>query len=374
MAGKKKERGLALLIVIFAMMMLAILGWSLTALLSSNFEGNARNLNSEQALYLADSGIQWARHELEQSSSWRTDSAHGYPSGYALFSLATGQMQVACRNPVPPESGDAIIVSTGYVPAMANYAGMRQVKLIVTFGSAFSLANALYSTGDVNMSGQSKVYNGDITSNGDVNMSAQSGIVNGDVTENAPGEPPPAISVPPELASLSSLGTLSVGGQSTSTISAGNYKYSSISLSGQSKLNISGDVVLYLTGASSLAISGQAKLNILSGGSLTVYVDGAVSIGGQGVSNASHDVNSLTIYGTENNTSTITLSGQGDFYGVIYAPSTNLSISGQGTYYGAYTGNNITLSGQAKVYYDPSLATRTIGSEGGETTLSWRET
>ena len=131
---KHPIKGFTLIIVVFAMMLFGILGWTLALMQSADFQQNERNLDSERALFLADSGAQWALKELSLSLSWRTDSAHGYSNGYAQHDLAAGQYRVICRDPQGTEQGSAVIESTGYVPFQLNYNAMRSVKLTVTAG------------------------------------------------------------------------------------------------------------------------------------------------------------------------------------------------------------------------------------------------
>ena len=140
-------KGVSLIIVIFAMMLFAVLGWTLAVMLSTDFEANLRNLDSERALGLAEAGSQWALNQLSQSGSWRTGNGDSDcdDSGDWLspHSLAPGQYSVCCRNPCssPPcgsvtvvEGGDAVIESTGYIPTQASYRAMRQVKIVVVLG------------------------------------------------------------------------------------------------------------------------------------------------------------------------------------------------------------------------------------------------
>ena len=68
------KKGISLIILVFAMMVLAVLGWSLAVLQSGDFEVSVRQNDSEQALYLAESGINWALEQLSEDASWRTDS------------------------------------------------------------------------------------------------------------------------------------------------------------------------------------------------------------------------------------------------------------------------------------------------------------
>lgn len=149
------NNGAALIIVIFAMMLFAALGWTLANLQSGDSEINLRNLDSERALGLAEAGVQWALNQLSQDFCWRTSSGAGgsfcgsvdsdcSDSGDWLttpHSLTSGQYNLCCRNPVSGvESGDAVIEARGYIPSQANYRSRREVKLIVLQGS---LANAV---------------------------------------------------------------------------------------------------------------------------------------------------------------------------------------------------------------------------------------
>lgn len=141
----KEARGVALIIVIFAMMLFAVLGWTLANLQSGDFEANLRNLDSEQALSLAEGGAQWALNRLSQDSGWRTTAATDCAdSGYWLaapHSLSPGQYNICCRNPVSgTESGDAVIEARGFVPSQNNYRARREVKLMVQAGG---LSNAI---------------------------------------------------------------------------------------------------------------------------------------------------------------------------------------------------------------------------------------
>ena len=140
-------KGVALIIVIFAMMLFAILGWTLANLQSGDFEINLRNLDSERALGLAESGVQWALGQLSADSCFRTggdcnsvdsDCIDGADWLSTPHSLSPGQYNICCRNPTASELSlgyNTVIEARGYVASQANYRAMRQVKLEVTLGS-----------------------------------------------------------------------------------------------------------------------------------------------------------------------------------------------------------------------------------------------
>lgn len=175
--------GVALIIVIFAMMLFAVLGWTLANLQTGDFEANLRNLDSEQALSLAEAGAQWALNQLSQDTCWRTRSGAGGSfcgsvdsvcSGSDWLSsahnLGPGQYNICCRNPVSgTETGDAVIEARGYMPGQNNYRAMRQTKLSVTLGSFNKVLqaknlfdwSAMHSGSNINGDAQALYYSGD---------------------------------------------------------------------------------------------------------------------------------------------------------------------------------------------------------------------
>lgn len=369
------------------MMTFAVMVWVQAAMQSSAFEANLRCLDSEKALYLAESGAQWAIIQLKQDLGWRTDSSHGFSAGYAQHNITPGQYRVVCRDPLAVESGSAVIEATGFVPLQGQYRSSRIAKLIVTLSADFKYG--IFAISSVGMSGQATTdsynsnngsyggpnvaQNGDVATNGEIGMSGQA-YINGDASTGASGTFNnqskvsgaithntnlilTAISVPSSLSALPSSGSLSLAGTSVLTLGSGDYKYSSISLSGQSRLTIVGPANIYLTSNSSLSVTGQAQLIIsnTSTGPVKFYADGSILISGQGVINQLNYPGSLFLYGTENNTSSISISGQGDFYGAVYSPGSNISVSGQGDIYGLVAGLTVTTSGQASVHYDEAL-------------------
>ena len=356
---RELEKGISLIIAVFSMMVLAVLGLTMAMIISGDFDMNTRDQESEQAFNLADAGIQEAVSRLKTNSTLFDNDAK-----WLNRKLANGEYNVTRLTNATQIS----VFSSGYVPNQQLRRAMRQVKLIVRSGSGFSLGNAVYSTGNVDISGNAQV-TGNVTSSGVVEGDEH---VNGTITENAPPVALPPVIVPDPPLSSPSSGVLSVSGNNQATLSAGNYKYSSISLSGNSRLTIYGPTNIYLTGSPSFSTSGNANL-VITGGQVNIYINGALSIGGNGVIGNSQNVKYLTFFGTANNHSTVGLSGNGNFYGVIYAPTMGLSISGNGNYYGAYIGNNVTMNGNAEIHFDPSLSSSYIGGSGGLSIISWQE-
>ncbi len=157
----RANSGVTLIIVVFAMMLLGVLGWTLARMQATNFESNLRTFEPENALNLAEAGAQWALSRLAADSTCRsqggllrcpplaspvidTDCNDNGDWMSSPHSLSPGQYNICVRNPcatcVPAESGDAVIVARGYIPTQAAPRVMRQIKLEVELGS---LSNVL---------------------------------------------------------------------------------------------------------------------------------------------------------------------------------------------------------------------------------------
>ena len=143
----------------------------------------------------------------------------------------------------------------------------------------------------------------------------------------------------------------------------GRYLYTatSISLAGNNTVSIAGPVDLIVTGTMTVAGNGAVSLSgvALLNASLGLYVAGDISFGGNGLVTGTNKPASVTIYGTAPSTSTqsITISGNGEFIGTIYAPNATLALSGDGANSGAVIAKSITLGGNGEFHYDTALAT-----------------
>ncbi len=138
-------------------------------------------------------------------------------------------------------------------------------------------------------------------------------------------------------------------------------------------LNVSGNTVQTLAGGTyrftSLSITGNGK--VVFTGSAEVYVTGNVSISGNGFGTASNLPPNLKIY--VEGSRTVSLTGNGAFYGAIVAPDSSVQISGNGKLLGAVVGNSITVSGNGDIHYDKALAGAGSSPTTGDQLMSWLE-
>jgi hypothetical protein len=141
-------KGVSLIIVIFAMMLLAVLGWSLAVLQSTDFESSLRQVDSERALYLAESGAQWGLRQLKDDFSCSTAIWGSSNPRSVLHGLSFGQYRLICTceeagNPPGCNTATQItLISTGYIPLESNFRSQRQIELVVDQG-AFAAAGSV---------------------------------------------------------------------------------------------------------------------------------------------------------------------------------------------------------------------------------------
>jgi hypothetical protein len=157
--------------------------------------------------------------------------------------------------------------------------------------------------------------------------------------------------------------------------------YSMATLSGSLYVSAT-NTVLYVTDSISIGNGGGGngkappQIHIGPGASLTIYMEGATtSIGGNGVVNDTAQAKNFQYYGLPSNTS-INLTGNGAFYGTIYAPQAAFSLKGSGkSSADDFTGSSITkttvMTGNFNFHYDDSLSMLT--TLGGYDATSWEE-
>ncbi len=162
-------------------------------------------------------------------------------------------------------------------------------------------------------------------------------------------------------------GTVLYGGSSSPV----DYRVNSINLSSSDQLVIhSGYVRLYVTGNTS--ITGNAGIVVYPGAKLEIYSGGSASIGGNGVANNDGRAYNFQFY--ELNSSSVSIAGNGQLTGVVYAPQSNLTISGggsSGSAVGSFVGNNITMNGHVDFHYDEAL--KNHGPTRGYSVVAWQE-
>lgn len=99
-----------------------------------------------------------------------------------------------------------------------------------------------------------------------------------------------------------------------------------------------------------LTLDGQSSLNI--SGPTDIYLTGDLDTSGGDVINSTEDPNNLRILMTGG---TAVLSASVDWYGLLYAPDSEIIINGTADIYGAIIGENVTASGSGDIHFDEGL-------------------
>ena len=131
--------------------------------------------------------------------------------------------------------------------------------------------------------------------------------------------------------------TLTLNGYASLTLGGGLYNFCSISMSGNATITVAANVQSEIfidspddpgsgcaSGTGNLSMSGNAAWNNLSQNPLALQI---------------------YLYGLNNGSSSITLSGNANFYGTLYAPLSAVTLSGNGRVVGAVAGKSVTITG-----------------------------
>lgn len=165
-----KNKGQVLILSLIFMLIILVLTGLLLGFVFQNVNATRRAVAKEQAIQLADAGVDKAVYELNQTA--------GVYVGETGTALATGEFDVA----VATISGSVReVTATGYVPSKLNPRATRQVKVQVAIST--TQANFFYGVqvgdGGLIMDNNSTI-NGNVYSNGPVD-GGSGAVITGDV-------------------------------------------------------------------------------------------------------------------------------------------------------------------------------------------------
>lgn len=363
------ERGLTLV----PSLILSLLMMGLSAALVSNalHRYSAERARGEQtvAQFAAEAGRDVALYEVQTQADLGADGV----------GVATGKVEggsyVATISPAFNGTGLYTISSTGIsgsqrrtATLVINYASNSVSGVIGLNGVSVNGTPGFDSYSSVVGAYASQVKGGHAGSQGGVASNANisaigSGTMYGDATPGptgtysgnfkVTGSTAPAASTVSEPAFVyKPPGVAKSAWSGSGTLTAGTYQYKSLSLKSSQVLKISGNVVLYVDGA--ISSTGQAQIEVTNGSSLTInHGSGDFSLGGGGILNdltkpTALQVNSAT-------TTSLSLAGNSDFYGVVYAPKAAVSKVGTANFFGTVVGGTVTVSGTGWMHTDTSL-------------------
>lgn len=396
-----KERGIVLPVTLGVILVVCIILVAYSSLLNSRNLGVARAQGWNEAIPVLEGGVEEALTQLQYagtnsglltSNNW-TYGADGLY--HKTRTLPNGSYyNVSIQPAVQP-----IILSTGYVQVVdlsstnaTNYIS-RKAKVIakaqppggqgvnakgqITFNGSGSLAdsfnstNSAYSTGgqyDPTKFQQNVQVLTDSTNAGAINtgtgtiygsaVTGGGGTVSGTVTAGSTSDAnvqfnDVAAPFPYGTATTPASGSYSIGGTNYNySLSSGNYNMSSLSLSGNGAMIVTGNATLFVNG--SLSLTGSSYLYLAPGSSLNLYVNGSADFGGGGVLNGTTTASNFWFYGMPACTS-LSIHGGTYFTGVTYAPNASTALGGGTSVVGAITISSLTVSGGSMIHYDSAL-------------------
>lgn len=171
--------------------------------------------------------------------------------------------------------------------------------------------------------------------------------------------------------------TLPRNGDSPGTNGRYLYTASSIDMTSNDTVKITGPVDLIVTG--NISITGTAGLVIGGSGStnpsLNIYCPGSIELGGTAALNATNKPATLTVWGTapSGTSQTVTISGNSDFLGTLYAPNAAVNLTGSGATNGALIGNTVTVAGSGDFHYDIRLGDLATSLDVSYRITAWSE-
>jgi hypothetical protein len=120
------------------------------------------------------------------------------------------------------------------------------------------------------------------------------------------------------------------------------------------KLEVKGDVVLYVTG--DVWLGQSCEITIRPNSSLTMYVDGNFITGNDsGINNQTKVPKNFLLYGTGQDQK-FELKAKEDFFGAVYAPNADVIIKAKGDTYGAFVARNFENKNSGHTWYDAALS------------------
>jgi len=379
---------------------------SYMSMVSGQNQAIARSQAWNSAIPVAEAGIEEALTQLYYSggTNFTTNGWVLATTGYtkSRSNILGGRYVVTISTNAQP-----IVTSTGYVPKPILGGEVSRTVQVTTKGG-FLFSKGLVAKGNISL-GQGNVdsfdslgifnfsrggtvllSNGDTTSlNGSISL-GNNGAIYGHASVGSGGTITSSGTIGPIGTSGTAAGytsfaatgsipdvTLPASLTSSATVDmtvayafafSGSYQSTSGGIAGAITVAPGANVTLYCNGPFT------GTVNIPTNSSLTVYMAGSsISLSGNAVLNPGACQNFI-LYGLPSLTS-ITVSGNGDFSGCIYAPEASMTLNGAGSrgfVAGAAVVNNATFNGNNTSFnYDQSLGR--IGPHSAYSVGTWSE-
>lgn len=379
---KSKKPGSALLLALFAIVVLSLMG---TGLLRLGLQGRIvaiRTSDEIEARCAADAGLTKALYQMNEKLEVK-------PWSDTVLPEATGEILANCDATFSyTVTGDA---GNGYTVKSIGNSGQSQEKTIATFSLQGPFEFAIFVEDKLQLKASATVdwynydeddlrlqigtnsivsdkidikngssINGDVVvgvnGNPDVVIKDNGAIITGDTYALTMRNKLDPVTVPQWLRDMASGDDIDESG----TITASG-KYEEIDLGEREVLIISGQITLYIT--DEIELGNSAELQIGPDSSLILYLGGDFEAkNGASINNRTADAKKLKIYGLDD-CHNMTFKNSSNFYGAIYAPNANVQFDNSAAAYGAVVAQNFEQKNSASFYYDASLRDVTINDE-----------
>ena len=373
-SSHSKRRGSAITLALIATVLLLLTGSGLLSLGLSARILSIRSTSDITARCAADAGLTQALFEMNEKlkiSPWdggslpeafnesliNCDATYSYTvtgnliSGYSIESTGTsGQntRKITCnlRLQGPFEAAifaqESIELKNSATVSWYNYSSNDKPLEIGTnsiLPDSVILKNSAYVNGDIVIG---------LDGDPDDVIKDLGATITGETRASTEEFPLPAVTVPDILLSIPSNGTIK-----NDTLISSDAKYDSIDLKNNKTITIEGDVVLYVTG--DVTLNNSAELLIEDGASLILYLGGNLeSKNSSSFNNETQDPKNFQIYSLDSSES-IRFKNSSDFYGVIYAPETEVIIDNSADIYGSVVAKKFEQNNSSDFNYDASL-------------------
>ncbi len=392
---KSQEKGAALFLILFAMILLCITG---LALLNLGLQTRFRAIRTSQeikARWAADAGLTKALVEMNNQLQAKTLSDTSLPAvtDEALFQSNASFSYVAGKN----ADGTYTITSTGktgpigkQASAILGLKGLFESAILVkdrislmpnTLVTGYNSADPTDTDFDVKIG---------TTSTSDDRIPLGPGtVVEADVFVGVGGDPQTVIgaggtitgqkyslNMEPDFPvitppSLPAIGTPLSANGNTITIGpaeSGTYTEIDLSQSGGNPgiLEIQGgDVELHITG--NIDMGNGCEIIVRSGSSLVIYIDGDISADNSvGINNEAGIVKDFQLYATGTGEQDFSLKAKSSVFGTIYAPDVDITLYPSAQMYGAIIGDSVTFKSGGAFYYDEAVKEVDVDDEGAQ--------
>jgi len=396
--AKPWNRGAALFLTLLTSILMLIIVMPFLFSLSGRFRVTEKSFRTMAAANLAEAGVERAIWELnygnitQWSGSLMTRTL-SLPGIQAANGDVAGDIDIEVQNPA---SDTPLIIASGTVPWLDDLSFEKRLRVRLKHGiksffdfgvfgdEGFDLhGNAYidsYNSQEAPYDPLARHLNGNVGTNADhrwdvvllnnttVYGDAKTGYAsdpaevirlanNAQITgaASALDEPKliPAVSPP----FLPAKGSYSLGGNSTATISESGM-YSSFTLDSNAIVTITGEVTLYVNG--DFSMNSNTQIVIAEGASFELVMGNGVfnQSSNSIITNVSQDPRAMAILGTSD-FHQMNWRSNSHYYGVVYVPEATIDYSANADCFGSIVCNVISMSSNAGIHYDESLASWT---------------